>query len=60
VDLAGKDGYNLEAITSTVFAAMQIYKESGYSINPSKFYGSNEDAMADMKQLAEEEKAKST
>jgi hypothetical protein len=53
VHLAGKSGYELERRTSPVFAAMQIYKASGYEISPVRFYDSNEDALADMKRLAE-------
>ena len=53
IHLAGKEGYDLEAKTSSVFAAMQIYKASGYLINPCRFFDSNADALADMKKLAE-------
>lgn len=53
VHLAGERGYALEKATSTPFAAMQIYKASGYLINPTRFYDSNEDAFEDMKRLAE-------
>lgn len=53
VHLAGEAGKKLEEETSTQFAAMQIYKASGYSINPGRFYDNNEAAMADMKKLAE-------
>jgi hypothetical protein len=52
VHLAGPAGYELEKKTSTVFAAMQIYKASGYLISPVRFYESNEVALADMKKLA--------
>lgn len=57
VTLAGPAGKALENRTSTEFAAMQIYKASGYLISPVRFYESNEVAMADMKRLAEEEAA---
>ena len=53
VHLAGEAGYALERATSPGFAAMQIYKASGYRINPRRFYDSAEDALADMKHLAE-------
>ena len=53
VHLAGNAGYELEKKTSTVFAAMQIYKASGYLISPCRFYDSNEKSLEDMKQLAE-------
>lgn len=52
VHLTGKAGYALEKKTSTLFAAMQIYKASGYSISPVRFYDDNEEALADMKRLA--------
>jgi hypothetical protein len=55
VHLAGKEGYALEEETSTLFAAQQIYKASGYEISPVRFYDTNEDAMSDMKRLAEVE-----
>ena len=53
--MAGEAGYELEDKTDTAFAAMMIYKASGYNINPSKFYLSNEEALVDMKALAEQE-----
>jgi hypothetical protein len=53
IHLAGKEGYELEKKTSSVFAAMQIYKASGYLINPCRFFDSNAEALADMKKLAE-------
>lgn len=52
VHLAGKPGYDLEARTSTLFAAQMIYKASGYDISPVRFYESTDDAMKDIKQLA--------
>jgi hypothetical protein len=57
VHLAGEAGYALEERTSSEFAAMQIYKASGYPISPCRFYESNEVALADMRRLAEEETA---
>ena len=53
ITLAGEAGKKLEKRTSTPFAAQQIYKASGYLINPCRFYDSDDDAMADMKKLAE-------
>ena len=53
VTLAGEAGKELERRTSTLFAAMRIYKESGHPINPCRFFDSDADAMADMKRLAE-------
>jgi len=52
VTLAGDEGKKLEEFFNTELAAMLIYRESGYEINPSRFYESNEDALADMKRLA--------
>jgi hypothetical protein len=54
VSLAGEEGKKLEAFHNTLLAAQLIYRESGYKINPGRFFDSNEDAMADMKRLAEE------
>ena len=53
IHLAGEAGYALEDQTDSVFAAMQIYKASGYLISPVRFYDSDEEAMEDMKRLAE-------
>lgn len=55
VHLAGGAGYALERKTSPVFAAMQIYKASGYEISPCRFFDTNEEALKDMKKLAEVE-----
>ena len=51
---AGEAGYALEKFHNTALAAMLIYRESGYQINPSRFYEPADLAMADMKRLAEE------
>ena len=53
IHLAGEEGYVLERRTSPIFAAMQIYKASGYPISPCRFFDTEEAAMADMKRLAE-------
>jgi hypothetical protein len=53
VNLAGEAGKKLEEFFNTPLAAQLIYRESGYRINPCRFYDSNEDALADMKKLAE-------
>jgi hypothetical protein len=53
IHLAGKAGYALERFHNTPLAAQLIYRESGYQINPCRFFDSNEDALADMKRLAE-------
>ena len=53
VHLAGPAGYALERFHNTELAAMLIYRESGYYINPARFYDSNQAALDDMKKLAE-------
>ena len=56
VDLAGEAGYALEAKTSTLFAAMQIYAASSeIKVSPARFFDRNEVAMEDMRRCAEEE-----
>jgi hypothetical protein len=55
VEKAGDAGRKLEAFHNTDLAARLIYKASGFDINPARFHDSNEDAMADMKRLAEAE-----
>lgn len=55
VHLLGDAGYELEQRSSTIFAAMQIYRASGYEISPTKFYESEVEALADMKRLALQE-----
>jgi len=54
--LAGEAGQKLENFFGWELAAMLIYRESGYEINPARFYDNNADALADMKRLAEESK----
>jgi hypothetical protein len=53
--IAGPEGKALEDFHGPLLAAMLIYRESdpGFHINPSRFFDSNEAAMADMKRLAE-------
>jgi hypothetical protein len=60
VTLAGKSGKELEQRFDTLLAAMQIYDAScpGYKINPARFFDSNEEALEDMKRLAETEATK--
>jgi hypothetical protein len=55
VTLAGSAGRELEDFYNTELAAMLIYDASapGFKINPARFYDKNEDALADMKRLAE-------
>ena len=61
VTLAGEAGKALESFHSTELAAMLIYRESSpHRVNPGRFYDSNEDAMADMKRMAELESSQST
>jgi len=52
VTLAGEAGKKLESQTTTLFAAQQIYKASGYEISPRRFFDSDAAAMADMRKLA--------
>ncbi len=54
VHLAGDAGAALEAFHNTDLAARLIYRASGFDINPGRFHDSNEDALADMKRLADE------
>jgi hypothetical protein len=61
VKLAGEAGEKLEKQTTTLFAAMQIYKASSdIRVSPTRFYDSNEIAMADIKACAEKEKDANT
>jgi hypothetical protein len=55
VTLAGEAGKKLEDETSTLFAAMQIYKKSDSvnRVSPVRFFETNEKALADMKRMAE-------
>ena len=55
VHLAGEAGYALERYHNTLLAAQLIYRESGYLINPCRFFDGNAAALADMKKLAETE-----
>jgi hypothetical protein len=58
VFLAGDAGRELERITSTEFAAKQIYKASSpIRVSPNQFFASNERAMEDIIRCAELEKA---
>ena len=53
--LAGEDGKKLEAFHGTLLAAQLIYDASDTSrrFNPCRFYDTDEEALADMKRLAE-------
>ncbi len=56
VYLAGDKGRALEASSSTLFAAMQIYKASSpIRVSPVRFFEKNEIAMADIEKCAKEE-----
>lgn len=55
VVLAGEEGKELEEKTSTLFAAQQIYKASGYNISPCRFFDKETEALEDMRNLAEKE-----
>ena len=54
VHLAGAAGYKLEEFYGTCLAAQLIYRESGYEINPCRFFDDSKTAMEDMKNLAEQ------
>ena len=54
VTLAGEAGKALESFFNTELAAMLIYRESSdIRVNPSAFYMTNSDAMADIKRCAD-------
>jgi hypothetical protein len=53
VHLAGEPGYALERFHGPLLAAQLIYRQSGYLINPGRFYDGDADALADMQRLAE-------
>ena len=59
VTLAGEAGKKLEAFFDTTVAAMKIYDASSSlpRVSPVKFFDTNADALADMKRMAEMEKA---
>jgi hypothetical protein len=59
VHLAGDKGYALEAHTTTLFAAMQIYHNSQPKIpvSPVRFFETNTVALADIERCANEEKS---
>lgn len=57
VQLAGEMGKKLEQQTSTLFAAMQIYKKSSPDIpvSPCRFFDEDQIAFGDIKRCAEKE-----
>ena len=57
VTLAGEAGLKLEAATSTLHAAMLIYRASDPTWRMSNFFDTNSGALADMRLLAERGKA---
>jgi hypothetical protein len=57
VHLAGEAGKKVEDFFDTALAAQLIYRESGFKINPCRFYDDNKAALEDMRKLAESEAA---
>lgn len=58
VTMAGEKGRAMELASSTLFAAMQIYKASSpIRVSPVRFFETNAVAMADMERCAAEEAA---
>ena len=56
INLAGKEGFDLEKKTSSEFAAMAIYsKSSPIKVSPVRFYEDNDVAMKDIERCAKEE-----
>jgi len=54
VHLAGEAGYALERFHDTALAAQLIVRQSSpLHISPTKFYETNEEALADMKRMAD-------
>jgi hypothetical protein len=55
VHLAGDAGYALERFHNTALAAQLIYKASNPAlpVNPSRFYETNDHALADMQRMAD-------
>ena len=54
VHLAGEAGKKLEAHTTTLFAALQIYNvSSSIEVSPVRFFEDNATALTDMKNCAE-------
>ena len=60
--MAGESGYALERFYGTALAAQLIYRESDpfNPVSPVRFYETNDQAMADMKRLAELEASRAT
>lgn len=53
ISLAGKAGESLASFCGPMLAAMAIADASGYRVTPSQFFASEEEALADMRCLAE-------
>ena len=62
VHLAGDAGYALERFHNTPLAAQLIYKASNpdLPVPPTRFYENNDEALADMRRLADLEAAQKT
>jgi hypothetical protein len=60
VHLAGEAGYALERFHNTALAAQLIYRESNPAIpvSPPRFYETNDQALADMRRMADLEAAR--
>ena len=58
--LAGEAGYALERFHNTALAAQLIYRESNPAIpvSPPRFYETNDQALADMRRMADLEAAR--
>jgi hypothetical protein len=59
VSLAGEAGRNLERFFDTPLAAMKIYDASSSlpKVSPVRFYDGNDEALADMRRMAQLEKS---
>ncbi|MCX5495409.1 hypothetical protein OSH11_11885 [Kaistia dalseonensis] len=59
VHLAGEAGYALERFHGTALAAQLIYRASNpdLPVSPTRFYETNDEALADMRRMAEAEAA---
>ena len=56
VAMAGEEGKKFEAASSTIFAAMQIYKSSSpIRVSPVRFFEAHDIALADIQRCANEE-----
>ncbi|KMO32503.1 hypothetical protein VQ02_23435, partial [Methylobacterium variabile] len=62
VHLAGEPGYALERFHGTALAAQLIYRESNPAmpVAPTRFYETNDQALADMRAMADRERTEAT